>query len=159
MGVHCALCEKWAIFDPFPPMAKVTAVATVIPYTGLLRFFFSPKTQIMSQTDLCFALKMPDCCLNPVFFACGHMLPRWWVVFRVVTGKQIYCWALCRAVQRRPQWIPVGQSSTSGHPEEGHEPLGYLQSGVVYHACSAPHTCVSCCSTFACSHSIECEGV
>ena len=23
------------------------------------------------------------------------MLPRWWVVFRVVTGKLIYYWALC----------------------------------------------------------------
>ena len=43
-----ALCDKWAIFDPFPPTAKVTAVATVFPYTGLLRFLLSPKTQIMS---------------------------------------------------------------------------------------------------------------
>ena len=29
-------------------MTKVTAVITVFPYTGLLRFLLSPKTQIMS---------------------------------------------------------------------------------------------------------------
>ena len=29
-------------------MAKMTAVTTVFPYTGLLRFLLSPKTQIMS---------------------------------------------------------------------------------------------------------------
>ena len=26
-----ALCDKWAILDPFSPMAKVTAVTTVFP--------------------------------------------------------------------------------------------------------------------------------
>ena len=50
--VRCAravpeLCEK-AILDLFPPMATVTAVATVFPDTGLLRFLLSPKTQTMS---------------------------------------------------------------------------------------------------------------
>ena len=34
--MHCArtvhvLCEKWALLDVFPPMAKVTAVTTVFP--------------------------------------------------------------------------------------------------------------------------------
>ena len=29
-------------------MAKVTAITTVFPYAGLLRFLLSPETQIMS---------------------------------------------------------------------------------------------------------------
>ena len=33
-------------------------------------------------------------------FACGHMLPRRCVVFRVVTGRLIYYWALCRLRER-----------------------------------------------------------
>ena len=41
MGVHCALCEKSAMCDPFPRMAKVTAVTTVLPDAGPLGFFFS----------------------------------------------------------------------------------------------------------------------
>jgi len=36
---------------------------------------------------------------------CRHMLPWWWVVFGVVTGKLTYYWALqlccVRAVQKR----------------------------------------------------------
>ena len=28
-GAHRALCEKWAILDPFSPIAKVTAATTV----------------------------------------------------------------------------------------------------------------------------------
>ena len=45
---------------------------------------------------------MPDCCLNLLFLpCCGHMLPRQQVVFRVVTGKLTYCWALyARAVEK-----------------------------------------------------------
>ena len=45
-GAHCVLFEKWAILDPFSPMAKVTTLCS--PYTGLLRFPLSPKTRIMS---------------------------------------------------------------------------------------------------------------
>ena len=30
-----ALCEKSAVLDPFSPIAKVTAVTTVLPYAGL----------------------------------------------------------------------------------------------------------------------------
>ena len=37
--------RKEAILDPFPPMATVTAVTTVFPCAGLLRFVVSPKTQ------------------------------------------------------------------------------------------------------------------
>ena len=37
-----APCEKYAILHPFSPMAKVTAVHTVFPDTGLLRFLLSP---------------------------------------------------------------------------------------------------------------------
>ena len=36
------------MLDPFSLMARVAAVSTVFPYTGLLRFFLSPKTQRMS---------------------------------------------------------------------------------------------------------------
>ena len=32
--------------------------------------------------------------LNLLFLPCGRMLPQWWVVFRVVRGQLIYCWAL-----------------------------------------------------------------
>ena len=46
-GARRALSEKSAILDPFPSMAKVTAGTTVFPYTGLPRFFISPKPQIM----------------------------------------------------------------------------------------------------------------
>ena len=60
-----ALCEKWAILDPFPPMAKVTAATTVFPYAGLLRFLLSPKTQIKS----CFTLKMPGLLSKSAAFA------------------------------------------------------------------------------------------
>ena len=84
-GAPCAVrapCEKLAILDRFPSMAKVTAVTTVFPYTGLLRFLLSPKTQI----KLCFTLKVPDCCPNLLFLSCGCLLPRRWVVCRVVTG-------------------------------------------------------------------------
>ena len=49
-GAHRALCEKWAIFEPFPPMAKVTVVTAVFPDTGLPISLLSPKTQI----KLCF---------------------------------------------------------------------------------------------------------
>ena len=48
-GAHRALClRRGKILDPFSLMAKVTAVSTVFPYTGLLRFLLSPKTQITS---------------------------------------------------------------------------------------------------------------
>ena len=38
-------------------MAKVTAVATLFPYTGLLRFLLSPKAQVMSDNKLYFPQK------------------------------------------------------------------------------------------------------
>ena len=43
VGAHRALCKKYAILDPFPPMVRVTAVTTAVPYIGLLRFLLSPK--------------------------------------------------------------------------------------------------------------------
>ena len=55
MGAHRVLCSHCAcavrnvaINDPFSPMAKVTAVITVFPDTGLLRFLPGAKPQIMS---------------------------------------------------------------------------------------------------------------
>ena len=44
---------------------------TVFPYTGLLRFLLSPRTQI----KLCFTMKMPDRWLNLLFLPCGRMRP------------------------------------------------------------------------------------
>ena len=153
----------------------MTAVSTVFPYTGLLRFLLSAQNQIMSHSNLCFTLKMPDCCLNLLFLPCGCMLPPehqlnpgriglnredhferlaqlaahnlnltrgvvpaclcvlkknpsqpvvlpelgthklWppvspddaghrWGVFRVVTGKTIYYWALCPRFAETPLW-------------------------------------------------------
>ena len=43
--------RRQAILDPFVPAAKVTAITTVFPYTGLLRFLLSPKAQIMFHTE------------------------------------------------------------------------------------------------------------
>ena len=51
-----ALCEKSAILDLLPPVAKVTAVTTVFPHAGLLRLLLSPKTEIMSSNQLYFPL-------------------------------------------------------------------------------------------------------
>ena len=52
LGAHRALCPRCARtvrkVGPSSPMAKVAAVTTVFPYTRLLRFLISPKTQIMS---------------------------------------------------------------------------------------------------------------
>ena len=71
----CALYEESAILDPFPPMANVTAVTTLCPPAGPLRFLLSPKTQTMSQNKRCFALRqfpghfvvhMPSCPLSCV---------------------------------------------------------------------------------------------
>ena len=90
VGAHRALCEQWAIVDLFSLTAKVTAVTAVFPCTGQSRFLLSPKTQITNEPNLCFTLKMSDCCLNLLFLPCGHMLPWRWVVFRVVTGKLTY---------------------------------------------------------------------
>ena len=72
-GLPCAvraLCKKQATLDSFPPLAYVTAVTTMIPYTGLLRFLLSPKTQIMSYKQLRPTLKMTDGCLNLLLLPC-----------------------------------------------------------------------------------------
>ena len=56
-------------------MARVTAVTTVFPDTGLLRFFLSPKTQIMSSNKLCFCLTMEECRQHLLFLPCGRSSP------------------------------------------------------------------------------------
>ena len=46
-GAHGALCLRCAdtpFWTQYPPMAKVTVVATVFPYTGLPRLSVSPDT-------------------------------------------------------------------------------------------------------------------
>ena len=58
--------------------------------------------QIMSQNKGYFALKIPSCCLNVLFLPCGHMAPRWWMVFRVETGKLTHYWALCPRCAETP---------------------------------------------------------
>ena len=48
----CPRCAKSRVFsDPFPPMAKLTAVGTVFPYTGLLGFLLKPKTRITNSVS------------------------------------------------------------------------------------------------------------
>ena len=86
--------------DPFPPMAKVTAVTTLCPHAGPLRFLLSPKTQMMSQNKRCFALQMPDRCLNPLVLPRGRMLPRRLGGVQGGHGNANFLWgavpALCR---------------------------------------------------------------
>ena len=57
-------------------MARATAVTTVFPSAGLLRFLLSPKTQIMSEKKLYFPLKNPDCCRSLLCLPCGCL--GWW---------------------------------------------------------------------------------
>ena len=56
------------------------------------------KNSIMGKNKLCFTLKsrlLSVFYLHLVFLPCGRMLSQRWVVFRVVTGKLMYYWALC----------------------------------------------------------------
>ena len=102
---HRALCPRCAkgelVWTRFPPMARVT---TVFPHMGLLSFLLSPTTQIMSQNERCFPLKMPDCCRNPLLLPRGRRLPRGWAVFRGVTEPLTYCWAPCLRCAETPPW-------------------------------------------------------
>jgi len=51
-GGHTVRCapavRKVGSFGPIFRMARVTAVTTVFPYAGLLRFLLSPQTQTVS---------------------------------------------------------------------------------------------------------------
>ena len=78
-------------------MAKVTAVTTVFPHTGLLRFLLGPKTQIKLHCTL----KMPDGGLSLLLLPCGGVPPGWGVVCRVVTGD-LTRGRCARAVQKHP---------------------------------------------------------
>ena len=57
--------------------SKVTAITTVCPYAGRLRFLPSPKTQI----KLCSTLEMPDCCLRGCTVRCARAVRK--VVFLI----------------------------------------------------------------------------
>ena len=101
-----------------PPMAKVTAVTTVFLCTGSLRFLLSPKTQIMSEHKLCFRLKMPECCLNPLVLLRGRSPP---VVGGVQGGHgnaDLFSGALCpccaRAVRALCRNAPLAPSRGEG---------------------------------------------
>ena len=91
-----ALREKKAIWGPFPTLAKVTAVTTVFPDTGLLKSLLSQKAQIKITT---FCTEDARLLLESADFA----LEVAWVVFRVVMGKFTYDWALCRNAPLRIQ--------------------------------------------------------
>ena len=68
-------------------------VTTVFPYTGLLRFLLSPKSQTPSRSMLHTEnAKL----LTLLFLPGGHLLPRLWVGFRLVMGKLTYYWVLCK---------------------------------------------------------------
>ena len=83
------LCEKWAILDLFSQMATMTAVTTVL--AGLPQIPTQSKDsghelkQIMFGTESTRLLSVLY--LHLLSLPSGRMLPRWWVVFRVVTGK------------------------------------------------------------------------
>ena len=124
-GGACAvptLCKKYATSDPFSLMAKVTVVSTEFPCTGLPRFLLSPKTQMMSQTNRCFTLKMPDCCLNLLFLPRGHMLPRWWGGLQGGHGNANLLLGAVTALYRNAPWVltngwRVGHTANGpGHP-------------------------------------------
>ena len=83
---------------PFRRTAKATAVTAVFRYTGLVRFFLSPKT----QKTRCFTLKMPECGLDLLFPPCGRMLPEWWMVCRHGRGKPNLIMGAVRALCRKP---------------------------------------------------------
>ena len=104
--------------DPFPPVAKVTAVTTVSPYTGLLRFLLSPKTHVMSQNEPCLTLKMPECCRNPLEIRCFCPVdvgPPVVGRFRVVTGKPA-CWRCAETPLLPLGWTatPTATATTDG---------------------------------------------
>ena len=117
MRCACAVRKK-AILDPFPPMAKVTAVTTVFPCTGLLGTQ-SKHSDHECNNKLCFALTMPDCsirCFCPVDVA-----PP--VVGGVQGGRRnanlllgampALCPRCARAVQKGPQGlltVPCGSA-------------------------------------------------
>ena len=80
-------------------MAKVSTVTTVCPDKGLPHSPNQSKNsgnefkQTMFHTDN--AAMVSVFCLNLLFLPCGRTLPRWWVVFKVVTGKLTYYGVLC----------------------------------------------------------------
>ena len=92
--------RKVGYFGPMVPDRQSDTVATVIHRTTWI--LTQSKTQIMTYNKIRFALQMPDFCPNLLFVRCG----RWWVVFRVVSGRATHYWALrprcvC-AVEKRP---------------------------------------------------------
>ena len=76
-------------------MAKVTAVATVFPYAGRLKFLVSPKTQIHEPKHTIFPTKDARLLSKSAAFALWTWLPLWRVVFGLVAGKRPSYWARC----------------------------------------------------------------
>ena len=109
LGAHralCACCAKSRAFsDLFPPMAKVTTVSTVFSQTGLLRFLLSPKTQMMSENNACFILKMPECCLNLLFCLPAVCSPGGGWLGGCQGKANLLCGA-AHAVQKHPPLCP-----------------------------------------------------
>ena len=85
-------------------MAKVTAVTkvTVVPDTGLRNELKQTMFHIENTRTL--SVFYP----NLLFLPCRHMLLRWWVVSRVVTGQLLYHWALCTRCAETPPSTPHG---------------------------------------------------
>ena len=54
--------------------------------------------------------------LNLLSLPCGRMLPRWWVVFRVVTGKLSYYGTVCARCRNasKETWLCTGCRDNRG---------------------------------------------
>ena len=97
-------------------MAKVTAVTTVFPYTGLLRFLLSPKAQVLSYKQTIFPTENARWLSKSAVIAPVDVRSRrWWVVFRVVTETLTDCRALCARGTETPP--PGVQGGLSPHPK------------------------------------------
>ena len=92
--MRCA--TSLAILDPFPPMAKVTAVTTVFPYTGLLRFLLRSENRKSDEAlkQIVFRTENARMLSESAVFAPWAWLPQRWVAFRVVTQMLTFYWAL-----------------------------------------------------------------
>jgi len=85
-------------------VAKVTAVTTVFPYTGLPRFLLTPKNADDESKQTTFhtenARMLSVFCPNLLFLPGGRMLPRRWSDFQGGHGKAN---SLTGAVQTPPR--------------------------------------------------------
>ena len=127
LGAHCALCvhcaKSGAIFDPFSPMAKVIAVTTVFPSTGLPRFLLSPKTKTVKggvqggqgKTNLLLGA-LRALCRNAAFVESKLRTPRQ-ASFSCIWNKELQNLRAFTRFEEPPspsQWGPTWFKKTAG---------------------------------------------